>query len=243
MGQAQLLQCPDCGFRHDLAALGDVFMFRCEQCGRALKVPAQFRDGAPVAPPRPLVPVVDPSAPAPAPTPIPASAPNPASVPVRAPTPIPAGAAAPDSGVAPAAAPPETTDTTDTMMRAAPPGPATRPAARRRRGARPHVPLGWRLLIWVVSVPIGLLVVFQLLARKLGWLSQNDLLDAFTAGGWDRFRPIAQLLPLAAFVIALMVQVGVYGVERWYRRKMRQVAVGALAATADEDRAARPTGS
>ena len=46
MSQAQLLQCPDCGHRHDLATLGDVHTFRCDKCGRTLKVPAQYRNGA-----------------------------------------------------------------------------------------------------------------------------------------------------------------------------------------------------
>ena len=84
-------------------------------------------------------------------------------------------------------------------------------------------------------------MVFQLIARKVGWLTQNELIDAFTAGGWDRFRPIAQLLPLAAFVIALLVQGSVFGLECWYRRRAR---MHAAAADAPQDAGAvRATGS
>jgi hypothetical protein len=107
---------------------------------------------------------------------------------------------------------------------------------RTRRPGRQRVPLVWRLLIWVLAIPIGLVVVFQLIARRLGWLTQNELIDAFTAGGWDRFRPIAQLLPLAAFVIAVIVQASVYGLERWYQKRDGQRGAG-------RQRAVRPTGS
>jgi hypothetical protein len=39
---APVLQCPDCGYKHPLDALGDSQAFRCEGCGRMLKVPAQL---------------------------------------------------------------------------------------------------------------------------------------------------------------------------------------------------------
>ena len=49
------LQCPDCGHQEMLDNLGGVATFRCGGCGRALKVPAQFRQGPNVRPtdPRP----------------------------------------------------------------------------------------------------------------------------------------------------------------------------------------------
>jgi hypothetical protein len=40
---AKALQCPACGNKHPVSALPDAPTFRCEQCGRALKVPAQVR--------------------------------------------------------------------------------------------------------------------------------------------------------------------------------------------------------
>ena len=41
------LQCPDCGARHPLADVADRAAFRCSGCSRPLKVPEQFRRGAP----------------------------------------------------------------------------------------------------------------------------------------------------------------------------------------------------
>ncbi len=199
MSQAQLLQCPDCGHRHDLAALGDVHTFRCDQCGRALKVPQQYRNGS-----EPPAPALDDTQRQPAVSRIPE--------PERAAEPV--------------------------ATRPAPAAPATRP---RREQRAPRVPIYWRLLVWVLAIPIGLVLVFQVIARNLGWLTQNELIDAFTAGGWDRFRPIAQLLPLAAFVIAAIVQASVYGLECWYRRRARLQAAGAAGTTAQV--AGRATGS
>jgi len=44
------LQCPECGFKHRLDAVGDRSVFPCAQCARELKVPAEYRTGAtPVA--------------------------------------------------------------------------------------------------------------------------------------------------------------------------------------------------
>jgi hypothetical protein len=199
MSQAQLLQCPDCGHRHDLAALGDVPTFRCEDCGRALKVPAQFRNGAEPAPARATTPA---SAPAAAPTPTPRVVDDTMVQPVAT-----AAAASPDPD-------PVVVLDDEPVARKAP---AARPASR--KPARTKVPIYWRILIWLAAIPIGLLFVFQVIARKLGWLTQNELIDAFTAGGWDRFRPIAQLLPLAAFVIAVIVSAAIYGLERWYKHR------------------------
>jgi hypothetical protein len=219
MSQAQLLQCPDCGHRHDLAALGDVHTFRCEQCGRALKVPAQFRNGSDAAPP--AAPAAAAAARSPAPAPIDETVRQPA---VRVP-------------------PPEPEPVTEDEPTVRKPAGATAPA---RRAGRTKVPIYWRLLIWLFAIPIGLVLVFQVIARKLGWLTRDELIDAFTAGGWDRFRPIAQLLPLAAFVIAVIVTGAVYGLERLYRRRDARHAGNPSPPHTSESssqRAARPTGS
>jgi hypothetical protein len=40
------LQCPECGFKHRLGAVGDRDVFACAQCARELKVPAAYRTGA-----------------------------------------------------------------------------------------------------------------------------------------------------------------------------------------------------
>lgn len=44
------LQCPECGFKHRLDAIGDRSVFSCAQCARELKVPAEYRVSAAPAP-------------------------------------------------------------------------------------------------------------------------------------------------------------------------------------------------
>lgn len=47
---ATALQCPACGFKHRLDAVGDTPVFSCTRCERQLKLPAQFRNGAAARP-------------------------------------------------------------------------------------------------------------------------------------------------------------------------------------------------
>ncbi len=47
---ATALQCPACGFKHRLDAVGDTAVFSCTRCERQLKLPAQFRNGAAARP-------------------------------------------------------------------------------------------------------------------------------------------------------------------------------------------------
>ncbi len=70
-----------------------------------------------------------------------------------------------------------------------------------------------RLLIWVVAVPLGLAIVFKF-GQALGFVTSQQLLDTFAAKGWNRFAPIARLLPFAALLIAAIVQASVAGLER-----------------------------
>src|SRR3954470_19327971 len=48
---APVLQCPDCGQKHPLDAVSGTPAFRCDGCGRTLKVPQQLLPAAPEAPP------------------------------------------------------------------------------------------------------------------------------------------------------------------------------------------------
>jgi hypothetical protein len=53
---ASALQCPACGHKHRLSELTGDPVFSCEQCGRLLKTPVEYRrpdPSAPSAPPRP----------------------------------------------------------------------------------------------------------------------------------------------------------------------------------------------
>jgi hypothetical protein len=58
---ATALQCPDCGCKHRLDAIGDRAVFECSKCGRQLKVPQQYRpstapskNGGSTSAPRPV---------------------------------------------------------------------------------------------------------------------------------------------------------------------------------------------
>jgi hypothetical protein len=46
---AATLRCPDCGHRHELAAVAGRNTFPCASCGRPLKVPEQYRTASPPA--------------------------------------------------------------------------------------------------------------------------------------------------------------------------------------------------
>ena len=172
------LQCPDCGHQEMLDNLGGVSTFRCGGCGRALKVPAQFRGDA-----RPTGPGSRPEGPADRTQAMPKV--RPATPPAAVPGTPPAAVPAPGATVLPrAAAAPDL-----------------------------HPPLILRLALWVIALPLGSLIVFML-ASTFGILTKNQLEDTFLLPGWGRFLPIARLLPFCALATALLVQLGVFGLER-----------------------------
>jgi hypothetical protein len=198
------LQCPDCGHQEMLDQLGGVTTFRCGGCGRALKVPAQFRGehdargGAPGSrPPAPgeqtqALPKVAPGAVPPAALP---------SVPLVSP-----GPAMPVMPVMPVAG-----------------GPALAgdPPAAPVRAELLRPPLILRLVLWVIALPVGSLLVFGV-ASWLGKLTRLQLENTFVLTGWGRFLPIARLLPFCALATALIVQLGEFGLERLRARNLRQ---------------------
>ena len=47
---ATALQCPACGFKHRLDAVGDAAVFPCASCSRQLKLPAQYREASATRP-------------------------------------------------------------------------------------------------------------------------------------------------------------------------------------------------
>jgi hypothetical protein len=119
----------------------------------------------------------------------------------RAATADPAGMTA--AGVTPAGVvPPGVTPT---------PGPTRGVAAGTPLGA---IPGRWaRFGMWVIAVPLAFLVVFGL-AKALGILTTNQITDVALAEGWNRFVPIARLVPFVALVTAGIVHGGAYGIAR-----------------------------
>jgi len=192
---APALQCPDCSTKHPLDGVPEAGTFGCRGCGRMLKVPGS-RPAAPVAPP-----------PAPAPTPVPPVVPSPAATPDPGAERVLASAVA-GSAAASASTPPTVgaPDATAVLPEVDDPMPPRRTEKRR---------VAWWLVLclWIVAVPAGFLIVF-LVARLTGLFTSDQLSDIFLASGFDRFWPLARLVPLVALVTALIVQIGVAALAR-----------------------------
>jgi hypothetical protein len=145
---APVLQCPDCGQKHPLDGVRHTPAFRCNGCGRMLKVPQQLLPAAPEPPPPSHFP------------------------------------------------------------------PRRLPAMRAPAAALPELPRIVRFLIWIVALPLAFLLTF-LLARLFGLLNQNQLEDTFLRTGWDRFWPVARVLPLWALITTVIVHFGNVGIAKW----------------------------
>ena len=190
---ARALQCPDCGHREPLDNVVDFDQFRCHGCGRALKVPVELRQAQGAD-------ATDLAGPAMPPTP-----PEPADDPV--PTRVLARAS--ETDLIPGGASPETRSRSR-VERAA--QAATAPGER--------LPLAARLAVWVLWLPLGLGFTY-LLALKLDWITQDDLIETVGEVTWDRFMPIARIIPLAALLVAVLVHVTITGLERWLGNRRR----------------------
>jgi hypothetical protein len=215
------LQCPDCGHQEMLDTLGGTTTFRCGGCGRALKVPAQLRSapnargttpGSPspgAGEPTQALPKVPSGSSGPGPSPVvPSIAPTPMSAVAPVPTPVPVPVADGGDGRRPIAVAGDPTQ-------AVRPTPAPIPPELLRP------PLILRLLLWAIALPLGSLFVFSL-ASSLKVLTKAQLEDTFLLAGWGRFVPIARLLPFCALMTALIVQLGVFGLERLRARNLRE---------------------
>jgi hypothetical protein len=86
-------------------------------------------------------------------------------------------------------------------------------------------PLILRLAIWVIALPLGTLLVFGI-ANRLKMLTRLQLENTFVLTGWGRFVPIVRLLPFCALATALLVQLGVFGLEWRRARTLRNRAAG-----------------
>lgn len=84
----------------------------------------------------------------------------------------------------------------------------------------------WRLLAWVVAVPVGLMVTAWPAYHFKG-IKKDDLLDVFVGTGNGRYTRLVVLTLAWALVTALLVQLFVEG-GRWVarRRRARKAANG-----------------
>jgi hypothetical protein len=107
--------------------------------------------------------------------------------------------------------------------------PAPRTRARRSRAsgadtAPDALPVVFRILIWIVALPIGLALV-GIPARKAGYLSSQKLLDVVIKHNLDRFFPLAVIVVLWALVTAIVVQLLAEGGRAWrHKRRLEHEA-------------------
>ncbi len=192
---ARALECPACGARHRVDSLPDAPTFRCDRCGQTLKVPDGVR--APRTVPEDPGMVRGWSAAA-------ASAPPPP--PRRRGGPVATGPTVSETSSATASVPASAAVGT-AVADAAPREPASRTAPRARRE---KVRIYWRIVAWVVAVPLGF-VITAWPAFEFGFIEKDDVLDVFVGEGSSRYLRLLIGAAIWALVTALLVQLFVEG--------------------------------
>ena len=89
---------------------------------------------------------------------------------------------------------------------------AAAPVAGRPKRTRAH--WYWRVLAWIVAVPVAF-VVTAWPAYELGFVTKDDLLDVFVGTGTGRYLRIAIVTLVWALVTAVLVQIFVEGGRAW----------------------------
>ena len=95
--------------------------------------------------------------------------------------------------------------------------PRTSGADARPAKERTRLPWPFRVLAWIIAIPLGLALV-GIPARKAGYLSSQKLLDIVIERNLDRYLPLAVIVVLWALVTALLVQLLVEG-GGWLMRR------------------------
>ncbi len=212
---ARALECPACGARHRVDDLPDSPTFRCDRCGQVLKVPTPISSSGSGGPPPPARQPVSESA-------------SVAPPPRRR---DPATSNGPAGDTATSAAPVRTAAAVSATVAAAGPAEDAADAGQARRPRRPaksaaprsKVSWYWRLLAWIVAVPLGF-VITAWPAYELGFIEKDDVLDIFVGTGSGRYVRLAIATAVWALVTALLVQLLVEGGRAWAaRRKARAV--------------------
>ena len=76
-----------------------------------------------------------------------------------------------------------------------------------------ELPAPLRALVWLVALPLGL-VIAALPLRAIGWLSVDDVFDAFAGSGLGRWGILLVLLPLWAGISASLAHLGIENLTR-----------------------------
>jgi len=111
-----------------------------------------------------------------------------------------------------------------------PKAPRTKGADARPAKQRTQLPWPFRVLAWVIAIPLGLALV-GIPARKAGYLSSQKLLDIVIERDLDRYVPLAVIVILWALVTALLVQLLVEGGGWLMRRRQARRAPTASSAS------------
>src|SRR4029077_11795805 len=106
-----------------------------------------------------------------------------------------------------------------------PPQPA--PRTRGATTARHRVHWYWRIVAWVVAVPLGFLITAWP-AYEFNLIRKDDVLDVFVGSGTGRYTRLAVGTLVWALVTALLVQLFVEGGRLWADRRRRRREAGAL---------------
>ncbi len=230
---AKALECPACGAKHRLDTLPDGPTFRCSQCGQVLKIPdVASNGGAPApstsssnsAPPRRAVTAT-------------AATSGKAAADTAPPAPPkrrrPAGDAAAASsvsstsnastrqavGVSATVAAVASEPQTRADRRAAAPAKSKSKPRAQSAGPKGKVAWYWRLLAWIVAVPLGFVITVWP-AYHLDLIRKDDVLNIFVGSGSGRYVRLGIGTCVWALVTALLVQLFVEG-GRWYMARRR----------------------
>jgi hypothetical protein len=220
---ARALECPACGHRHRIETVPSSSTFRCEECGQVLKVPTAV-SSHPDAPAPPARSSAPPARAGDAATAAGASAAAVTAPPPRRSPNVPANAPADDATRDGSVRAASAVSATVAATAAAGNGDRDRTGRRDRRGApvaAPPAPVAasatrtkvhwyWRLLAWIVAVPLGF-VLTAWPAYGLGFIKKDDLLDIFVGTGVGRYLRLAVVTLVWAVVTALLVQLFVEG--------------------------------
>lgn len=216
---AKALQCPNCKTRRRIDTLQGRDTFECEGCGQVTKVPPGI--GADHRPAR-----ASRSKAGPAAGPVASSESAPPAPPKRRARTGVAAAAGTGAGTAAMPVPPPDAPGGGVAV-AAPPV--------RGRGERRAKPMGmesfddaprqpkvyWRVLAWLVALPIALAAV-GIPARRAGYLNSQRLLDVIVDKDITRFVPVLVIIVLWALVTAVLVTAMLSLGERLAARRRRR---------------------
>ncbi len=214
---AKALECPACGAKHRLDGLDPAETFRCDRCGQKLKIPASVGSAAAAAE---------------------ADGDGDGATASTTATTTTGTVAPPPRRRASAAGTTAVIGASTTLSRGEGDGaedgdgqPPDEKSRKAKRAATPRrrVKWYWRIIAWIVAVPLGFALTAWP-AYEFGLIRKDDVLDVFIGSGTDRYTRLAVVTLLWALVTAVLVQVFIEGGRIWAdRRRHRRESTGGVA--------------